>query len=135
MADVELTGLDEVIAKMTEKLGEARVNRVVNKAMREVAEEAEDDLKSAVSAFADTGQTVAQTTHSNVSRADYGIPTVKIGWGQGSRWRLEHLQEFGYTRYGKSYSPRGRGVLRNYVNMYESKYKKQMQDKLKELAK
>lgn len=134
MADVELVGMEEVLNNLERKLGSSRVKMVVNKSLRQVGKEAEEDLKSAVSVFARTGGTVEQTTHSNVSWADYGIPTVKIGWRSGSRWRLEHLQEFGFSRYGRAVSPRGRGVLRKYVDRYEAEYPKKIQEGLKELV-
>lgn len=137
MADIELSGLNEVLTNLEKKLGNNRVNRVVNKSLKSVGVEAEQDLKSAVAVFKDTGKTQEEITASNVSRAHYGIPTIKIGWGPGSghRWRLEHLNEFGYTRHGRRYSPRGLGVVRQFVDIYGSKYPQKMEEELKELMK
>ena len=129
----EIRGMEEIIAKLDKKLGPERCKKVVNKALKRAGDECEDDLKDMAESFRDRGVTVEETTHSNVSWADYGIPTVKVGWRSGSRWRMEHLQEFGYTRFGKSYNPRGVGKMRNLVDTYQSKYPEIAQEELKEL--
>ena len=62
---------------------------------------------------------------------------VKVGWGPGSRWRLEHLNEFGLfgmvarihrmaiSEFGK---------LRVFAEEQKTVYVERMEDKLKELA-
>ena len=53
---------------------------------------------------------------------------VKLGFGAGSRWRLEHLNEFGYT---KKAHPRGFGVIRRFSEANKEKFKYRLATKLK----
>lgn len=137
MAD-ELLGLEEVLATLEEKLGEDRVKVVVNKALRKAGDEAEKGLTQMSHKFVRTGATTKQIVKGNVSWADYGIPRIKIGWraaggGESPRWNIEHLNEFGYTRDGVSYSPRGFGQMQNLIDEQEISYPKIAQEELKEL--
>ena len=72
-------------------------------------------LKSAVSSYRDTGATVDEVTVGK-PRSKGGMRTISVGWdggGSKQRYRLVHLNEFGYTRFGRSYSPRGMGKVQN----------------------
>ena len=63
------------------------------------------NLKNAVSSYRDTGKTVIEVT-TGKPRLRGGVRTINVGWsgsGSGQRYRLVHLNEFGYTRYGKRY--------------------------------
>lgn len=127
---VKLNGVDELLRKMEQELGEAKVNRVVNKALRETGAELLPEFKKELEVFTDTGQTIEDATVSGVSRAT-GEGVVKLGFGKGSRWRLAHLNELGYSRLGKTYRPRGFGVIRGYAEKLEVKYPKLIANKLK----
>lgn len=126
----ELTGFDELLANMERRLGEAKVNRVVNKALRETVKEIEPDFKAAVSVYRDTGATVEAVTASGVSRAE-GMAQVKLGFGKGSptRWQLVHLNELGYA---KNPSPRGFGVIRRFSDSLEGSYPEKIRVRLRE---
>lgn len=46
------------------------------------------------------------------ARTKNDVEELKIGWnGEHDRWRIVHLNEFGYTKKGKQYTPRGFGVI------------------------
>ncbi|WP_367986221.1 hypothetical protein AB1F57_05235 [Streptococcus sp. ZY1909104] len=115
-----LVGFEEVLAKMEEKLGESKVRRVTNKALREVAKEIEPDFKEAISSYRDTGATVNAIVVSGVSRAT-GVAQIKLGFGKGepTRWQLVHLNELGYAR---NPNPRGFGVIRRFSEGLETTY-------------
>ncbi|HEL2382892.1 TPA: HK97 gp10 family phage protein [Streptococcus suis] len=115
-----LIGFEEVLAKMEEKLGEDKVRRVSNKALREVAKEIEPDFKEAISSYRDTGATVNAIVVSGVSRAT-GVAQIKLGFGKGdpARWQLVHLNELGYAH---NPSPRGFGVIRRFSEALEFTY-------------
>lgn len=111
--------MDEVLANMEKKLGSRSVTRYSNEALNVAGRYMAVRLKSAVSSYRDTGATVNEVTVGQ-ARLKGGVRTIKIGWdGSGSkqRYRLVHLNEFGYTRFGRSYSPRGIGKVQN---AYES---------------
>lgn len=126
----EIRGIDAVVRALEKNLGEQKMNRVVNKVMKEVGQEAEDGLKEAVSVFKDTGKTVEETTYS-LSNAG-GRKQVKLGWGKGTRWRLEHLNEWGYTREGRKIITRGFGVVQKYVDGLEGSYQTDVRKRLME---
>lgn len=124
---VKITGIDELLTNMERELGEAKVNRVVNKALRETGQEILPDFKAELSSFRDTGETVDSATVSGVSRSS-GVPTVKLGFGAGTRWRLVHLSELGYS---KNPNPRGFGVIRRFAEKLEETYPTTIANKLR----
>lgn len=107
---VKFTGVDEVISKLAEKLSPAKLTRAENSALRVAGRRVAVELKNAVASYKDTGKTVLQVSVGN-PRSRGGVRTIKIGWHAGDRWRLVHLNELGYTRFGKTYSPRGMGKI------------------------
>ncbi|WP_375708828.1 HK97 gp10 family phage protein [Streptococcus dysgalactiae] len=122
----ELKGIDELLANMEKELGSAKVNRAVNKALKEVGKELEPSFKSAISVYKRTGETVESAVVSGVKRTE-GIPTIKLGF-IAPRWRLVHLQEL---EYGWKKSRRGIGVIRRYSSVLEGIYPQRVQEKLK----
>ncbi|HFR3976725.1 TPA: HK97 gp10 family phage protein [Streptococcus suis] len=126
----ELFGVEEILANLEAKLGESRVRRATNKALRETAKEIEPDFKEAVSVYKDTGATVDAIAVSGVSRAT-GVAQVKIGFGKGhpSRWQLVHLNELGYEH---NPNPRGFGVIRRFSDRLQQEYPEKMRVHLKD---
>lgn len=110
---VEIKGMDEVLAKLDQQLGTRKLNQYQKSALTVMGRYLAVKLKSAVASYRDTGATVQEIVVSTPSKKD-GTLTLKLGWdGAGSkqRWRLVHLNEFGYTRTGRTYSPRGMGKI------------------------
>lgn len=131
-----ITGVNEIIRNLESKLGPAKTNRVVNKALRNARQQVYDDVKSATATYMDTGATNAEVVKSGVKGASKGIKTIEVGFnGPKGRWRLVHLNEFGYTRYGRNYHPRGFGKLQEVVDKTETSILPKMQSDLEELTK
>lgn len=128
---VSVTGTDEILKNIEAKLGPKRATRVINKALRKTGEKNKEIVKDAVSSFQDTGETYETVISSNVKNNPKRIET---GWGQGSRWRLEHLNEFGYTRHGQYIRPRGFGKLQGAVDKIQSTAMQEMRSELEELG-
>jgi hypothetical protein len=129
---VSINGVDEILKTIESKLGVNRANRVVNKALRKYGETLKKDVEEATASYMDTGETHDTVIVSSVKK---GPPKqIQVGWGQGTRWRLVHLSEFGYTRYGKYVSPRGKGKLQGVVDKTETTAMKELQSDLEELA-
>lgn len=108
---VTFTGWDETIHKLEEKFSPTKVGRIENKALEAGARVFKAHIKHGVSGYMDTGATFNEVT-AGKPRLRSGHRSVKIGWadnGSKQRWRLVHLNEFGYTRFGRTYSPRGLG--------------------------
>mgnify|MGYP002673456313 FL=1 len=128
-----IRGFEEIERKLIEKFSETRVKSIESKALRAAADEAMQDLKSTLSQFADTGDTVEGVVRGNVSRTS-GQPIIKIG-NNGKHWRLVHLENNGFTRYGKSYRYRSFGALQKFAASQGPKFVKSAQETLKELLK
>ena len=135
---ISVEGVDEVLRNLNNKLGSGRRNRISREAINYAAEFAENDLKEVTGTFQRTGRTTQETTHSEARKIGGEIFQAKVGWGAGSRWRLEHLNEFGFTKYGKTYPPngniRGFGKLRQYAEAQQTPFAERMREKLEELA-
>lgn len=129
---VSVEGVDEIVKNLEEKLGEARTTRIVNKALRETGEEVLDIVKDAVATYIDTGLTHETVIKSGIRRTPH--KTIEVGWNSGRRWRLVHLNEFGYVRYGKFHSPRGMGKLQGAVDKTKAMALPKMVEEMRELA-
>ena len=123
-----LRGFDEVIRNLEAKLGDAKVRRSANRALKGAATETLEDFQVALEVFRKTGETIESATVGNVTGAFEGVPMVKLGFGAGSRWRLEHLNEFGYA---KKAHPRGFSVIRRFSEANKEKFKYRLATKLK----
>lgn len=130
---VELKGLEEVLKNLEEKLGPKKVDRVVKKTLNDAGEDFRKGLAKAVSSYKDTGATEDEVVVSN-ARKQGGKHIVKAGWaGPKKRYKLVHLSEFGYVRWGKRYSPRGSGVIRQYIDVGGKQYELKVRRGLEEL--
>lgn len=129
---VSVKGVDEILKNLEAKIGPARTTRVVNKALKNYGNELKQDVEAAAATYMDTGETHDTVIVSSVKK---GPPKrIEVGWGQGSRWRLVHLSEFGYTRFGKYVSPRGMGKLQGVVDKTEGSALQKLRSDMEELA-
>lgn len=133
--NVNVTGVDEILKELEQRLSPAKVTRVSNQALRVVGQYGVMKLKTAVSSYRDTGKTVNEITATK-PRKSGGGRMIKIGWsGDGNRWKLVHLNEFGYTRFGKTYSPRGLGKIQSVEDELSKHAEEVIAYELKVLAK
>ncbi|MEB8418985.1 hypothetical protein NGG16_16240 [Enterococcus casseliflavus] len=129
---VSIKGTEQILKNIEAKLGESRTNRVVNKVLRECGERNKRVVKQSVSAYMDTGKTHNLVVSSNVKS---NPKRVETGWASKERAPLVHLNEFGYTRFGKYVRPQGMGKLQEAVDYIEGHTLPIMQKKLKVLSK
>lgn len=133
---VEIKGMDEVLAKLDQQLGTRKVNAYSKEALTIMGRYLAVQIKNAVASYRDTGATVQEIIVSTPRKKD-GTLTVKIGWdGMGSRqrWRLVHLNEFGYTRSGRTYRPRGIGKIQKAYDSNKVQAKELGQNQLRKLV-
>lgn len=123
-----LKGFDDVLRNLEMRLGDAKVKRATSRTLKAVANETLQEFKGALEVFKDTGETIESATVGRVTGLSVGVPIVKIGFGEGSRWRLVHLNEFGYA---KKAHPRGFGVIRRFSEANAKKYKYRIANQLK----
>lgn len=111
---VSVRGLQETLDALEKKLGPAKVVKVSKQALKLTGKYMETEIKKAVATYRDTGATVDELIVST-PKARGGTVTVKVGWdskGSGQRFRLVHLNEFGYTPHG---------IYANHANAVDSK--------------
>lgn len=123
-----LKGFDDVLRNLEMHLGDTKVKRATSRALKVVANETLEEFKGALEVFKDTGETIESATVGRVTGLAVSVPVVKIGFGEGSRWRLVHLNEFGYA---KKAHPRGFGVIRRFSEANAQKYKYRIANQLK----
>ena len=117
-AEVNITGVEETLAKLEQKFSKRKLTIIENQALTVAGRYMAVTVKKAVQSYADTGATVREVTDTK-PRVMGGERILKVGWeGDGSkqRWRLVHLNEFGYTRFGRTYAPRGLGKIQGAYN-------------------
>lgn len=123
-----IKGFDDVLRNLEMHLGDTKVKRATSRALKAVANETLEEFKGALEVFKDTGETIESATVGRVTGLAVSVPVVKIGFGEGSRWRLVHLNEFGYA---KKAHPRGFGVIRRFSEANAQKYKYRIANQLK----
>lgn len=133
---VEIKGMDEVLAKLDQQLGTRKVNAYSKEALTIMGRFLAVQIKNAVASYRDTGATAQEIVVSTPRKKD-GTLTVKIGWdGMGSRqrWRLVHLNEFGYTRSGHTYRPRGIGKIQKTYDQNKTPAQELARNQLRKLV-
>ncbi|WP_367368270.1 hypothetical protein [Schleiferilactobacillus harbinensis] len=134
---LDTKGIEEVINKLNTKFNERRVGQFVNSALDTAGRYAAVEIKNAVAGYRDTGATINEVV-AGKARLRGGVRNIRIGWsGDGSkqRWRLVHLNEFGYTRNGHTYTPRGSGKIRAAYDNMQPRIKELEANELRKLLK
>lgn len=128
-ADLVSTGLDDVLNYLSDHFSKARMDRIVSAALSKEADEEVKEIQSLLNAaYRDTGISASGVTHGKISRTS-GYPVIKIG-NNGRHWRLIHLNEYGYTQYGKYHPGAGHGVLTKYVAKQRQNYADKIRESL-----
>ena len=122
MSNVQFQGVTETIQALEKKLGTKKIRKVTRDAIDEGASDVEEQLKWALLTFKDTVATVDEVVRSLASYKNYNAE-AEIGWnGPKQRYRLIHLNEWGYTRNGRQIKPRGFGVITKSLKSSEKIY-------------
>jgi len=123
--------VEETLRNMEKRLGEKAINKASRQAINKAAPKVEQNLKSDMVVFRDTGASIDEVVRTNATKKQTGV-SAKIGWnGPKERYRLVHLNEWGYTRYGKQYHPRGFGVIEKSLRSSEDGYLREVGSELR----
>ena len=132
---ISVQGQADILRALEAKLGKSRTTRVVNKALRDTGDDIVELVKESVAYYQKTGATHNEVVKSGIKGSSKGIKEVDVGWrGDKDRWRLVHLNEFGYTRFGKYVRPRGMGAVQRAADKSKEVALKKMKDGLEELG-
>lgn len=119
---VEIRGMKETLDNIENTLGDNKMRSVARKAINAGAQKVEAQLKRDLVVFRDTGATIDEVVRQNARQINYKTEAA-IGWnGPKKRYRLVHLNEWGYTRKGAQIRPRGFGVIAKSLKSSESMY-------------
>lgn len=121
--DVEIS---EVLKALDKELSESKLGTVQNKAINKGAVVVAEKMKTQLSRFSGTKLSKGYSGDEVViqkSRKTQNGRESTIGWnGPKDRYRLIHLNEWGYTKKGKKYRPRLQGTVTESVKDSEKEY-------------
>lgn len=122
MSNSQITGVKETIRVLEKKLGEKKMKTLTKKAINVAAEKVEKKLQNDMLVFKDKGYTIDEVVRKDAIYRN-GNAEAEIGWnGPHERYRLIHLNEWGYTRDGRQIKPRGFGVITKSLKNSEPLY-------------
>lgn len=118
----EIRGLEELQKAINEAYSGTKAKQIRKTALNAGGDVVVDRLKRNFEAFKETGYSQDEIMRTN-AKTKNDIEELEVGWGgEHGRWRLIHLNEFGYTRNGKQYTPRGFGVIAKTVEETKKEY-------------
>lgn len=128
----EIKGLEALQKAITEAYSGAKAKRIKKEALNAGGDLVVEKLKDNFASFQLTGYSRDEIMRTN-ARSKNDVEELKIGWdGSHERWRLIHLNEFGYTRLGKQCTPRGFGVIAKTIEETGEDYFQEVAGRLKE---
>lgn len=118
--------ISEVVKAIDKELKGTQSSRIQNAAINKGAEKVADNTSKAFAKFKgtkySTGATADEVVVQRSRKTQYGR-AAKVGWsGPKERYRLIHLNEWGYTRKGKTYRPRMMGTVQKSLDQSEREY-------------
>ncbi|EAF3541671.1 hypothetical protein E5H15_02435 [Listeria monocytogenes] len=127
---VEVTGVEELERQLVSLFGRENLPQLVDPALIAGATLVAKTLKSEFVQFKDTGASIDEI---NIEKPSYdkGVRSIKIDWkGPKDRYKIIHLNEYGYTRNGKKITPSGTGSIARTLRISERAYRQIVQKKI-----
>ncbi len=104
------------------RLGRPAMEKKASEVLLPAAEIPYKNMQRSMESFKDTGASIREMKISSV-QTSRGKVIVRIYWqGPRDRYKLIHLNEHGYTRNGKRYSPPGIGKIAGAMRSSEKPY-------------
>ena len=118
--------IQDVLKSMEKEINNPKTNKIQNDALNKGSQVISSKLTSGFNKFVgtkySTGATRDEITVQRARKTKDGR-MASIGWnGPKERYRLIHLNEWGYTRKGKKYRPRMSGTVTNTLKASENDY-------------
>lgn len=118
---VKVTGVEQMMVEIRKRVGEVSTNQS-KEALEKGGHLVYKKMQSGMAYFRDTGATLDEMQISNIQTSRGDIKLFIYWQGPKGRFRLIHLNEKGYTRRGRFYSPRGRGAIARSIAKAEGPY-------------
>lgn len=120
----KITGMENLQKAITEACSGSNAKKIRKEALNAGGDVVVKQLKKNFESFKDTGYSQDEIMRTD-ARSKNDVQELKIGWnGSHERWRLIHLNEFGYTKKGRQYTPRGFGVIGKTIEQAREEYTK-----------
>lgn len=127
MAKVNLNGLDQIMKQLESKIGNRKMDKIIDKALIAGGEVIASELEKNFESFKDTGESIIEITV-DPPRVLAGKKTVTIHWeGPEDRWKIIHLNEYGTI---KNPNPRGKGAVDRSLKSGREKYLQVVQSEI-----
>ncbi len=128
---IEIKGVKQLVNQLEKKFGVENTKRVNDQALKKAGAYFEKELSTAFETFKDTGASQGEIQLSE-PRYINGVRAITVYWeGPMDRYRLIHLNEWGYTRRGKEYTPRGHAVISKTLKNSEKVYRNIVKDEIR----
>ena len=119
---VKFNGFDDVLKELEKQMKPRQLSKVTNDALEKGAEVVKEEVVKELKKFEDTGASIEEIVISKVSTRD-GVKTIRLGWnGPKGRYRIIHLNEFGYDKNGEKVKPKGYGALKRAIDNSQKDY-------------
>lgn len=130
---VEVKGIPELQRQLERRFGKEAMRIKSDRALEAASDFVESTLKKEFESFKDTGASIDEMKrtkpHTNLSSNER---VVEIKWvGPKNRKNIIHLNEHGYTRDGKKYTPKGFGVITKTLSASKSHYREIIKKELR----
>lgn len=121
-AGFNISGVKELENAINQNFIGSKAKRIRKEALNAGGALIVKQLKENLEPFKDKGYTIDEIVKTN-PRSSNDIEQLQIGWnGPHERWRIIHLNEFGYTKMGKQYTPKGFGAINKTIKESENEY-------------
>lgn len=128
---VEIKGLEELKKAIAEAYSGTKAKQIRKQAINAGGDRVVEQLKKNFDTFKAAGYSKDEIMRTD-ARTKGDVEGLKIGWnGPHDRWRLIHLNEFGYTRKGKQYTPKGFGAIQKTIEQTKEDYLKTVYDEMR----
>lgn len=125
---VKISGLDKLQKDLESRLGKAKMQTIVDAALKDGAAVFVKELKSQFESFKDEGESIKEMTTTEPYNLN-GVRTITVKWvGPKKRYSIIHLNEFGTI---KNPSPRGKGAIARALENSRKAYRKALADRIR----
>lgn len=133
---LKVKGLDELIKKFENFENDPSFQKAMRDAVNGGAKIVADEVQKSLETTKDKGYSKGYTAKEiNITKVTHNSKGyfAKINWkGPHDRYKIVHLNEFGYSRGGKSYSPPMKGKISLGVKNSQDEFEDYVTKKIKE---
>lgn len=132
-AGFRIEGMEALQKAILEAYSGAKAKSIQKAALDAGGDLVVERLKENFEAFKDTGYSRDEIVKTD-PKSKNDVVQLQIGWnGPHKRWRIIHLNEFGYTKAGRQYTPKGFGTIEKTIKEAGDDYFSTVAGKMREM--